>query len=64
MCPNCTFCGKYLKEDFVEENPCKVGKATICPDCITNFKEVLDITEIETKLGYLDEDLNKIQEKI
>lgn len=55
MCPKCTFYGKHLEEDCVTENPCKVGNAVICIDCIIAFKEVLDITAIEERLDSLEE---------
>lgn len=64
MCPNCTFCSKRLEEDFVKLNHLQIGKTVICIECITAFKEVLDITEIEERLGYLKEDLDEIKEKI
>lgn len=63
MCPNCNFCGKSIENDFVELNPSQIGKVFICTKCITAFKKVLDITETETKLKYLEQDINKLKKK-
>lgn len=76
MRPYCSFCGKlieeeyndfsgkYIKKECDDENLNKVGNTVICTDCITAFKEVLDITAIEERLDNLEGNLDEIKEKV